>query len=765
MPALKGIQVRAKQTTDRFLKSALMIGALVLMVGGAALASAPAGYYDTVNESDASTMRVTVHNVINDHTKIPYTAATTDTWDVLETADQDPNDSGHILDVYKNTSYPKYGGGNDFYNREHSWPKSYGFPNDGYDNYPYTDCHQLFLCDSSRNSSRSNKPYGTVGGSGTEYVTAVNNGVGGGSGTYPGWSCWADATYWETWWDRRGDVARAQFYMDVRYEGGNHGVTGYPEPDLILTDNLTLIQNSNQGTNLSVAYMGLLSTLLQWNQDDPVDAKEMARNDAVFSIQGNRNPFIDHPEWIDCIFGGVCAGGTDVTPPAAPTALVAFAGDGSITLDWGDNSESDLAGYTVYRSSTTSGPYSPVSNGLVAASLFTDNGLTNGTTYYYVVTASDLSGNESPVSNEASATPVVGGGGGGTMVWINELHYDNTGTDTGEFFEIAGPAGSNLSGWSVIGYNGNGGVTYATVNLSGVLPDQQNGYGTLSFNMLGMQNGSPDGLALVDAGGAVVEFISYEGVVDATSGPASGTSSTNIGVAETADTPVGYSLQLGGTGTTSGDFIWQSEMANTAGAVNTGQSFAAPVNQLPVAVANGTYTGETDIAVSFSSAGSTDPDGTVVSWLWDFGDGNTSTQANPTHVYLVSGTYDVTLTVTDDQSATDADSTTAAIANPSAAGLPGVAVAAAITGIYPNPFNPATNIRLAVGRAGLITVDIFSVKGARVRSLLREERPAGEFTLLWNGRADDGQLVPSGTYFCRIQNNGVTATQPLLLLK
>ena len=119
----------------------------------------PSGYYDTVDATNAATLRATLHAVIDDHTRIPYTATATDTWNVLELADEDPNDSGRILDVYLNASYPKYGEGNIDYNREHTWPNSYGFPNDLVSNYPYTDCHQLFLCNDSYNTSRSNKPY------------------------------------------------------------------------------------------------------------------------------------------------------------------------------------------------------------------------------------------------------------------------------------------------------------------------------------------------------------------------------------------------------------------------------------------------------------------------------------------------------------------------------------------------------------------------------------------------------------------------------
>ena len=102
-----------------------------------------------------------------------------------------------------------------------------------------------------------------------------------------------------------------------------------------------------------------------------------------------------------------------------------------------------------------------------------------------------------------------------TTVFINEIHYDNTGGDTGEFVEIAAPAGTDLTGWSVVFYNGSNGTTYGTQALSGVIGDQAAGYGFATVNRSGIQNGSPDGLALVDATGNVVQFLSYEGQLTA----------------------------------------------------------------------------------------------------------------------------------------------------------------------------------------------------------------------------------------------------------
>ncbi len=165
----------------------------------------------------------------------------------------------------------------------------------------------------------------------------------------------------------------------------------------------------------------------------------------------------------------------------------------------------------------------------------------------------------------------------GPAVFINELHYDNTGADSGEAVEVAGPAGTDLTGWSIVLYNGSGGAVYGTESLSGVLPDQQAGFGTLSFPKAGIQNGSPDGLALVDASATVVQFLSYEGTFIAVGGPADGMTSTDIGVTEPGSGPVGDSLQLTGNGTRYGDFTWAGSQPSTFGTPNTGQTFGGSV--------------------------------------------------------------------------------------------------------------------------------------------------------------------------------------------
>ncbi len=363
-------------------------------------------YYASADTSSAESLRLSLHEIIDDHQRYPYSSTATDTWDILEFADEDPMNPGRILDVYKNASYLKAGGGNTEYNREHTWPKSYGFTSDNASNYPYTDTHMLFLSDAGYNSSRNNKPYAECLADCVERVTEVNNGTGGGSGAFPGNSNWYDTLYWQTWGDRQGDVARAVLYMAIRYEGGLHGVTGAAEPDLRLTNDTALISSNSE--NQSVAYMGLLSDLLLWHEQDPPDAKERLRNEAVYSYQGNRNPFIDHPEWAAVLWGtGGGNGGDDTTAPGVPTGLVATAGDLNVALDWANNAEADLAGYFVYRSTSSGGPFVRLNTGPLASSAFGDSNVINGTTYYYVVSAADTSSNESGFSAQASATPTA----------------------------------------------------------------------------------------------------------------------------------------------------------------------------------------------------------------------------------------------------------------------------------------------------------------------------------------------------------------------
>ncbi|MFC3716616.1 endonuclease [Luteimonas soli] len=264
-------------------------------------------YYSRVNASSPGQLRCSLHETIRGHTVYPYSGSGTSTWTILEIADEDPDNAGRVIDAYRNRSYAKgsdrAGTGSGLtYNREHTWPNSLGFGSRtgdrGLPNAPYTDTHMLYLADTGYNSDRGNKPNADCPASANcgARATEANGGRGGGSGA--GDSNWVkgpdgNGGSFEPWDARKGDMARAVMYMAIRYEGGQDAATGQSEPDLELTDNRSLIVK----TSGSPAYMGLLSTLLAWHQADPPDAAEAARNEVVYSFQGNRNPFIDHPEW------------------------------------------------------------------------------------------------------------------------------------------------------------------------------------------------------------------------------------------------------------------------------------------------------------------------------------------------------------------------------------------------------------------------------------------------------------------------------------
>lgn len=176
---------------------------------------------------------------------------------------------------------------------------------------------------------------------------------------------------------------------------------------------------------------------------------------------------------------------------------------------------------------------------------------------------------------------------------FSEIHYDNDGADIAEAIEIEGPAGTDLTGWSVVLYNQTGGVSYGTTALSGVIPTMCDGRGVVVINYPanGLQNGPADGFALVNASGAVVEFLSYEGTLTATNGPAVGMTSTDIGVAEPANSPIGQSLQRDANG------VWSGPLTASIGVCNgSGDPPPPPANSISF---SGRTVGDVALPVGF----------------------------------------------------------------------------------------------------------------------------------------------------------------------
>jgi len=241
----------------------------------------PEGYYSSAEGLSGTELKTALYNIIKGHTQFPYTSSGTDVWDILKETDKDPNNPENVIQIYTGWSVnaaQEYNNGNGW-EREHVWAKVHG----GFDTNPPagTDTHHLRPIDPSVNSARNSRylanctqPY-LDGGLYTGCFT-------GGS------SSWV----WKPRDEDKGDVARMIFYMATRYEGFNG------EPDLEVIDYIPSNNNSPE------PIMALLNDLLQWNSEDPVDAWEQNRNNIIYyNFQNNRNPYIDHPEFVTQVWG------------------------------------------------------------------------------------------------------------------------------------------------------------------------------------------------------------------------------------------------------------------------------------------------------------------------------------------------------------------------------------------------------------------------------------------------------------------------------
>jgi predicted extracellular nuclease len=156
-----------------------------------------------------------------------------------------------------------------------------------------------------------------------------------------------------------------------------------------------------------------------------------------------------------------------------------------------------------------------------------------------------------------------------TVPFISEFHYDNTGTDAGEFVEVQVPPGASTVGWSIVLYNGATGASYDTDVLPAFSPPAGGAseVAVIDYPANGIQNGSPDGIALVDAANALVEFLSYEGTFAGVGGPADGVTSVDVGVSENGSGAVGNSLSKRLNPATE-NYEWQGEAPNTRDTLN-----------------------------------------------------------------------------------------------------------------------------------------------------------------------------------------------------
>lgn len=241
---------------------------IILLYASIIFAQIPNGYYDESDGLVNDDLKLALHNIIDNHVEYSYNNLRDF---ILKATDEDPDNSNNVILLYTGRSQAKntFGGDPNDWNREHVWAKSHG----GFGNTPPagTDAHHIRPTDVSVNGERGNLDF-DMGG--TPLPEA------------PG--CKKDGDSFEPRDEVKGDVARMLFYMAVRYDGSD-GVA-----DLELVDHVNTYPNPEHGK---------LQKLLDWHLTDPPDEFELNRHEVIYSYQQNRNPFIDHPEYVELIWG------------------------------------------------------------------------------------------------------------------------------------------------------------------------------------------------------------------------------------------------------------------------------------------------------------------------------------------------------------------------------------------------------------------------------------------------------------------------------
>ncbi|WP_343694943.1 endonuclease [Flavobacterium sp.] len=390
---------------------------LLLLFSAIGIAQIPSGYYNTATGT-GYTLKTQLYNIIKGHTDNGYAGLYT----TYQTSDVDNfyENDGTVLDMYSENpsgtdpyNYStgstqrcgNYSAEGDCYNREHIIPQSVF----NEQSPMVADAHFITPTDGKVNGMRSNYPHGTVS---TATYTS-QNGSKLGSSSVSGYS----GTVFEPINAFKGDIARMYFYFATRYE---NTVAGYSYAMF-------------NGSSNQVFTTAFLNVLLAWHAQDPVSAREIARNNAIYARQNNRNPFIDHPEYVNQIWGGTPSG--DTQAPTAPTSLASTSKTStSISLSWTASTDNvAVTGYDVYANS--------VLKTTVSGTTATITGLTASTAYSIYVKAKDAAGNTSSSSNTISVTTNSSGGTATDLLFSEYIE----GSGNNKALEIANNTGSSVS--------------------------------------------------------------------------------------------------------------------------------------------------------------------------------------------------------------------------------------------------------------------------------------------------------------------------------
>ncbi len=404
-------------------------------------AQAPSGYYNSATGT-GYTLKTQLYNIIKGHTDRGYAGL----WTTYQTSDRDNQNENDntIFDLYSenqsgtdpyNYIYSTdqcgtYASEGDCYNREHMVPQSV-FNSSA---PMVSDAHFIPPTDGKVNGMRSDYPHGNVATA--SWIS--QNGSKLGTSAVSGYS----GTVFEPNPAFKGDIARMYFYFATRYE---NVVAGYTYPMFNKTSN-------------QVFTTAFRDMLLAWHAADPVSTREIARNNAIYARQGNRNPFIDNPNYVNMIWGG---GTSDTTAPSVPTNLApSNITSTGLTLSWTASTDNvGVTGYDVYMNGTLKTSSTSTSSSIT--------GLTASTTYSFTVKAKDAAGNVSASSTSLNVTTLA------STPSVTDLYFSEyiEGSSNNKALEITNRTGAtiNLSVYSIKKQTNGAGSWSAGLTLSGSL--------------------------------------------------------------------------------------------------------------------------------------------------------------------------------------------------------------------------------------------------------------------------------------------------------
>ncbi|MFH1852942.1 MAG: endonuclease [Candidatus Neomarinimicrobiota bacterium] len=734
-------------------------------------AGIPGGYYDAASGKSGTELKAALHGIVKNHTRYPYTGSGTDVWDLLKITDEDPENSANVILLYSGRSHPKsdnsgenltYTG--DRWNREHVWAKSHGFPSES--DTAYTDIHHLRPADESVNTDRNNREF-------DECTTAHTEAIG----------CYYDTEAW-TWEPRdavKGDVARMMFYMVVRYDPGKHSDDS--EYDLELVDS-----TGNNAENSPL--FGKLSTLLTWHNDDPVDNWERTRNDTIYHFQGNRNPFIDHPEYAVSIWGSsnttvqFSAFGATVTEGAGTYNLTASLSNMSATtattaqvaITGGSGSAADINNYTTQ---TVTFPANSSADQTISLTLTDDAVFEGSETITFAL--QNVSGGNSAASGYPGEFTLTISENDAPPLYISEVSEGNADYTT-EFLEI---------------YNSSS----ATVDLTGYKLVMASASTNTSEYVFDIGSDGEGGDVLVPAGGLWVisrgadrstfeaAFSSFPSAAKFYDGNTSlffGTSTArrwrlrgSDGSANADDGTLfdDTGAAAGGDGLRTiqnpiGTFTPSSSangINSTPGQLDGDQSLAVELYRFSGRSAGG------QVLLEWSTASEMDNLGFILyrrdnysdfqkiaDYLTDDrlqGQGSVSRQTDyqfSDRQVRVGQTYYYTLADIDYNGFATSHGPVAVTVQPAAFGL---------ASAWPNPFNPRTNITFNVANRDSYRVAVFDIAGRLVTVLNDGPLEPGQHTIVWDGRTTSGTAAASGCYLLRLESGTMVQTGKLLLTR